>query len=199
MYPNYQQPPQPPVQGFPNVGYDNGGYYNNNNGYDGYNSAPPYHDHQLQRQNSNPNHQALTLNGYQQSYADKRKSIRHVELVNGNLVFDSPVPDKVLQSVKSQTKEFTHMTYTAVTCDPDDFSKTWGKEGWKKVVVVVVADGRNKVNQRVLKVLGAMGVYQEGIMQDSVAGQPVTGHLFEYTSNIMVDNEFNIAGQENPP
>ena len=75
-----------------------------------------------------------------------------------------------------------------------DRSKTWGKEGWQKVVVVVVADGRNKVNKRVLKVLGAMGVYQDGIMQDDVAGKPVTGHLFEYTSQLMVDSNFDIRG-----
>ena len=32
-------------------------------------------------------------------------------------------------------------------------SKTWGPEGWKKVVVCVVSDGRNKVNKRTLQVL----------------------------------------------
>ena len=32
-------------------------------------------------------------------------------------------------------------------------SKTWGPEGWKKVVVCVVSDGRSKVNKRTLQVL----------------------------------------------
>ena len=32
-------------------------------------------------------------------------------------------------------------------------SKTWGAEGWKKVVVCIVSDGRNKVNKRTLQVL----------------------------------------------
>lgn len=32
-------------------------------------------------------------------------------------------------------------------------SKTWGPDGWKKVVVCVVSDGRNKVNKRTLQVL----------------------------------------------
>ncbi|CAG8497215.1 6814_t:CDS:2 [Funneliformis mosseae] len=179
---------------------------------------------------------------------DKRKSVRHVELTRGNLVLDCPVPDKVIKNVRiTSGEEFTHMRYTAVTCDPDKFiqsnyllrpyiyqrqtelmivmtmyneddqlfiktmssaiknvahlctrdrSKTWGKEGWKKVVVVVVADGRNKVNKRVLKVLGAMGVYQDGIMQNNVAGKPVTGHLFEYTSQLMVDSNFDIRGAD---
>jgi chitin synthase len=29
----------------------------------------------------------------------------------------------------------------------------WGPEGWKKVVVCVVSDGRNKINKRTLQVL----------------------------------------------
>ena len=32
-------------------------------------------------------------------------------------------------------------------------SKTWGHNGWQKVVVCVVSDGRNKVNKRTLHVL----------------------------------------------
>jgi chitin synthase len=32
-------------------------------------------------------------------------------------------------------------------------SKTWGPEGWKKIVVCVVSDGRSKINKRTLQVL----------------------------------------------
>src|SRR5271155_4145134 len=32
-------------------------------------------------------------------------------------------------------------------------SKMWGPEGWKKVVVCIVSDGRSKVNKRTLQVL----------------------------------------------
>jgi hypothetical protein len=32
-------------------------------------------------------------------------------------------------------------------------SKTWGPDGWKKVVVCIVSDGRSKVNKRTLQVL----------------------------------------------
>jgi len=44
-----------------------------------------------------------------------------------------------------------------------DRSKTWGKDGWKKVVVCIVSDGRQKINSRTLSVIAAMGVYQDGI------------------------------------
>ncbi|CAG8576422.1 4994_t:CDS:2, partial [Racocetra persica] len=232
-------------------------YYNQRNNtsspgadyYNQRNNIPPVsvQNHSLQRQQNWPEHHAVNLTDRSfNDKANKRKSFRHIELTNGNLVLDCPVPDKVLRNVRfTKGDEFEHMRYTAVTCDPDDFvknkyllrpriygretelmivmtmyneddklfiktmssaikniaflckktrSKTWGEDGWKKVVVVVVSDGRNKVNQRVLKVLGAMGVYQDGIMQDNVDGKPVTGHLFEYSSQLMVDKEYGIRG-----
>jgi chitin synthase len=41
-------------------------------------------------------------------------------------------------------------------------SRVWGPNGWKKIVVCIVADGRKNVNPRVLDCLAALGVYQEG-------------------------------------
>ncbi|KAF5385268.1 hypothetical protein D9615_001155 [Tricholomella constricta] len=72
-------------------------------------------------------------------------------------------------------------------------SKTWGPEGWKKVVVCVVSDGRNKVNKRTLQVLSLMGCYQEGIAKDSVAGKDVTAHIFEYTSSVVVTDSGEVG------
>ncbi|KAI8914752.1 chitin synthase-domain-containing protein [Powellomyces hirtus] len=75
-------------------------------------------------------------------------------------------------------------------------SKTWGAEGWKKVVVCIVSDGRTKVNRRVLDVLGLMGVYQDGVMKDHVNEKPVTAHLFEYTTQVAVDSNLTMKGHE---
>jgi len=72
-------------------------------------------------------------------------------------------------------------------------SKTWGPEGWKKVVVCVVSDGRSKVNKRTLQVLSLMGCYQEGIAKDSVAGKDVTAHIFEYTSSVIVTDSGEVG------
>lgn len=145
------------------------------------------------------------------------KTIKKVELFHGNFVLDSPVPTKLLNmSAQKNEREFTHMRYSAATCDPNDFkdsgftlrqvhydpprrtelfivmtmynedeelfcrtmhgvmkniahlckrdrSKTWGKEGWKKVVVCIVSDGRQKINSRTLSVIATMGAYQDGI------------------------------------
>ncbi|KAG0203399.1 Chitin synthase, class 2 [Mortierella sp. GBA30] len=75
-------------------------------------------------------------------------------------------------------------------------SKTWGKEGWKKVVVCVVADGRKKCHPRVLKVLAAIGAYQEGIAKDTVAGKPVTAHIYEYTTQVMIDADLRVRAAD---
>ena len=44
-----------------------------------------------------------------------------------------------------------------------DRSKTWGKDGWKKVVVCIISDGRAKINARTLSVIATMGAYQDVI------------------------------------
>ncbi|KAF9234706.1 glycosyltransferase family 2 protein [Melanogaster broomeanus] len=164
------------------------------------------------------------------------KTIKKVELFHGNFVLDSAVPTKLLNMCALRNeREFTHMRYSAATCDPNDFmndgftlrqlhydpprrtelfivmtmynedeelfcrsmhgvikniahlctrgrSKTWGKDGWKKVVVCIVSDGRSKINSRTLSVIAAMGAYQEGVAKNIVNGKPVVAHIYEYTT-----------------
>ncbi|KAJ3348448.1 Chitin synthase, class 1 [Entophlyctis luteolus] len=152
---------------------------------------------------------------------------------------EASIPSKfVTPSIVDDSREFTHLRYTAATCDPDEFSakgfklkaqeldrkteifiaitmyneaenlftktwkavirnisyicskrnaKVWGPEGWKKIVVCVIADGRTKIHRRTLTVLGIMGVYQEGIIKTSVNGNPTTAHIFEYTTKVYVE------------
>ncbi|KAF8313001.1 glycosyltransferase family 2 protein [Clavulina sp. PMI_390] len=166
------------------------------------------------------------------------KTTKKIQLYNGNLVLDCPVPSKLLDMCAMRNeREFTHMRYTAATCDPNNFksegyalrqvlyepprktelfivmtmyneddelfartmsgvmknvahlctrdrSKTWGKEGWKRVVVCIVSDGRSKVNARTLSAVAAIGCYQDGVAKNVVGGKPVTAHLYEYTTQI---------------
>ncbi|EJF67235.1 chitin synthase [Dichomitus squalens LYAD-421 SS1] len=184
----------------------------------------------------------------------KRRSVRHVELQQGNLVLDMQVPSHIVPKGMEKAEEMTKLRYTAATCDPDDFmrnkytlrpylmgrrtelfivmtmynedevlfvrtmnayfaeckpsfsvlkniahlcsrtkSKTWGPDGWKKVVVCVVSDGRSKINKRTLQVLTLMGCYQEGIAKDSIGGKDVTAHIFEYTSNVIVTERGEVS------
>lgn len=58
-------------------------------------------------------------------------------------------------------------------------NSVWGPDGWKKVVVCIVADGRKVVNKRVLNVLASMGIYQAGIAKNIVDNKPVKAHIYE--------------------
>ncbi|KAF8461931.1 chitin synthase A [Kalaharituber pfeilii] len=49
-------------------------------------------------------------------------TVKKVELYKGNLVLDCPVPKKLLALCPlKEEREFTHMRYTAATCDPSEF------------------------------------------------------------------------------
>ncbi|KAJ3267246.1 Chitin synthase, class 2 [Chytriomyces hyalinus] len=63
----------------------------------------------------------------------------------------------------------------------------WGPDSWKEVVVVIVSDGRAKVNPKTLDVLSVMGCYMDGLPRASVNGKPVTGHFFEFSTQIRID------------
>ncbi|KAI0233008.1 hypothetical protein L0F63_004064, partial [Massospora cicadina] len=75
-------------------------------------------------------------------------------------------------------------------------SRVWGDRGWEKVVVCVVADGRTKIHPRTLKVLAAMGIYQDNISQTSVNGKPVTAHIYEYTTQVMMDSDLKVKASQ---
>jgi len=53
----------------------------------------------------------------------RRHKQRRVQLTNGNLVMDLPVPPKLILPLRKSDRETGFTRYTAVTCDPDDFEK----------------------------------------------------------------------------
>ncbi|KAL7415762.1 glycosyltransferase family 2 protein [Mrakia frigida] len=173
----------------------------------------------------------------------KRRDVRQIELKEGNLVLDVPVPAQIVPP-GNKSEEMNKMRYTAATCDPDDFqsskytlrpflygrktelfvvmtmynedeilflktmnsviknithlcdrskSTTWGHDGWKKVVVVVVSDGRKPCNPRTLKVLQLMGAYAEGVAKDHVGDKEVTAHIFEVTTQAVVSEAGDVS------
>ncbi|CAD6930773.1 unnamed protein product, partial [Tilletia controversa] len=75
-------------------------------------------------------------------------------------------------------------------------SRTWGPDGWKKVVVCIIADGRKKVHPRVLDCLAALGVYQEGVAKNMVNGKVVHAHCYEYTTQLSIDSSLQFKGAE---
>ncbi|PLW17349.1 hypothetical protein PCANC_14075 [Puccinia coronata f. sp. avenae] len=178
----------------------------------------------------------------------RNRTRKRVALTNGNLVIERPIPGRLLGFLPRRgEEEFEIMSYTAATCDPDDFeaekytlraakmnretelfvgvtmynedevlftrtmhgimkniahlctrnkSRTWGKDGWKKVVVCIVADGRKVIHPRVLDCLAALGVYQAGVGSNVVQDQPVTAHIYEFTTQLSVDSDLKFKGLE---
>ena len=54
----------------------------------------------------------------------KRRSVRQVELFQGNLVLDVNVPSHLVPKAAGASEEMSKMRYTAATCDPDDFMRS---------------------------------------------------------------------------
>lgn len=75
-------------------------------------------------------------------------------------------------------------------------SAMWGKDSWKKVQVIIMADGRNKVNESVLQILTATGCYQGNLTRPYVNNKKVTSHIFEYTTQISIDENLKFKGDE---
>jgi chitin synthase len=77
----------------------------------------PYHDEQ-------PAH-TPTPTPQPVSQIRRWKTVKEVQLFNGNLVLDCPIPPRLLNQVPHaeppERDEFTHMRYSAATCDPSKF------------------------------------------------------------------------------
>ncbi|PPQ72193.1 hypothetical protein CVT26_006924 [Gymnopilus dilepis] len=84
----------------------------------------------------------------------KRGVTRKVKLTNGNFIAEYPVPTPVFSAIESKytdtnTTEFSHMRYTAATCDPDEFTEA---NGWSL---------RTKMYNRDTEILIAVTSYNE--------------------------------------
>ena len=175
---------------------------------------------------------------------------KEVQLINGELILECKIPTILYSFLpRRDDVEFTHMRYTAVTCDPDDYvdrgyklrqnigftsretellicitmyneneidftrtmhgvmrniahfcsrakSRTWGKDGWQKIVVCIISDGRAKVHPRTLDAIAAMGCYQSGIAKNQVNQREVTAHVYEYTTQVSLDADLKFKGAE---
>ncbi|KAI8916672.1 class 2 chitin synthase [Powellomyces hirtus] len=77
----------------------------------------------------------------------------------------------------------------------------WDVDGWKKIVIVLVSDGRNKIHPNVLLALQTMGAYLPGIDQHSVNGVPTTAHIYESTPQLVLDDRLQVWSTHNgiPP
>lgn len=68
----------------------------------------------------------------------------------------------------------------------DKHNGMWGPNGWKKIVVCIINDGRAQLNIRTRAVLTALGVYQHGFAFAKVNDKPVQAHIYEYTTRVNI-------------
>ncbi|QRV92035.1 chitin synthase [Ceratobasidium sp. AG-Ba] len=74
-------------------------------------------EHEHENEQSNIHYGAIP-----QRQPRRYKTIKKIPLYHGNLVFDNAVPSKLLDMCALKNdREFTHMRYSAATCDPNDF------------------------------------------------------------------------------
>lgn len=213
--------------------------------YDPSGDHPPFVQYRGPRESIRSNTNTASMAGGAGG-AQPVKSKESIKLFHGNLVRDCPVPPKLLRLALGtelpHRDEFTHMRYTAATCDPADFfdqhftlrqplftrprstelfiivtmydendvlfARTMagvfeniqymcygkgkhggalGKDGWKRIVVCVVGDGRSKLNSRTAAVVTALGVYQRDMLYQKVDGKNTTAHIHEYTTKVGIE------------
>ncbi|CAG8758876.1 4959_t:CDS:2, partial [Gigaspora margarita] len=73
----------------------------------------------------------------------------------------------------------------AYLCSLKD-SEIWDENGWKKVVVFIISNGRNNINERALAYLAALGAYQSNIAKSRLDNKVVKAHIYEYTTQISI-------------
>lgn len=78
-------------------------------------------------------------------------------------------------------------------------SSVWGANGWKRVQILIISDGRSKINQGSLDYLAAIGLYQEDMAKSTVNGEPVKAHIFELTTQVSIDENLDYKSEGTVP
>lgn len=109
---------------------------------------------------------------------------KKVKLFRGNLVLDCPVPRQFLNSFNPEDvkeREFTHMRYSAATCDPDQF-----------VEQNFLLRQKCYRQPRSTELLIAITVYNE---DDILLGRTLAG-VFKNIKHLVMRNNTSVWGQE---
>ncbi|KAF9960387.1 Chitin synthase, class 1 [Modicella reniformis] len=149
----------------------------------------------------------------------RSKTKKNVQLKNGHLILDCPVPTHYLQHQREQDEEeWAYMRYSAVTCDPNDFKDenytlrqaTWNRETELFIVVTmynedvnlfaetmhgIIRNIRHLVSRTNSKTWGE-GTWKkavEDICKGEVNGKAVQTHIFKYTTQVTIDTTMKIV------
>lgn len=76
----------------------------------------------------------------------------------------------------------------------DTKSKFWNNDSpaWQNIVVCLVFDGIDPCDKGTLDLLATIGIYQDQIMKGKINGKKPTAHIFEYTTQISVNDKMQL-------
>jgi chitin synthase len=64
----------------------------------------------------------------------------------------------------------------------------FGKNGWKKLLICIVVDGRRNMSWTSRRLLSLLGLFHGEVMVESVQEKAVEAHMFEYTTQVDLDH-----------
>ena len=76
----------------------------------------------------------------------------------------------------------------------DKKSNFWNKNSpaWQNIVVCLIFDGIDPCDKGTLDLLATIGIYQDQIMKGKINGQKPTAHIFEYTTQVSVNDKMQL-------
>ncbi|ORZ26960.1 chitin synthase-domain-containing protein [Lobosporangium transversale] len=111
------------------------------------------------------------------------------------LTVNEETPQEFCLTLHSLIKNIRQMCLS-VSKSRSHKNPVWAEEdSWQKVVICIVADGRRNLNPLILKVLAAMGCWQEGVAKNQVNGKAVEAHIFEYSTQVSVNSKLRLKGR----
>ncbi|KAA8574427.1 hypothetical protein EYC84_005895 [Monilinia fructicola] len=125
------------------------------------------------------------------------------------------IQQKYRNDLEGGGEEFTHMRYTAATCDPDEFTLKNGynlrpamynhKQLTARTLHGVMQNIRDIVNLKKSDFWNVGGpawqkivvclVFDDGVMKKDVDGKETVAHIFEYTTQLSVTAVNNLSAQ----
>ncbi|CAG8715728.1 12556_t:CDS:2, partial [Racocetra fulgida] len=138
-----------------------------------------------------------------------------ITLQNGKFIRNCQIPSDLLRNCRDiEQDEFKFMRYTACTSNPDDFMDNgftlrqaeYHRETELFIVVTMydedvdelartfhgIAENIASLCARGSTYLTVLGVYQEGIAIKSIDDVKVKAHIFEYTTQISINQDLNM-------
>ncbi|KAH9012179.1 chitin synthase N-terminal-domain-containing protein [Lactarius pseudohatsudake] len=131
------------------------------------------------------------------------KTPKRLELFHDNFVLDSAVPTKLVNlCTYKDEREFTHRRYSAATGDPNDFKdngfalRQVHYDPSRRTELFTLMAMYNEDDTLFARTMHGVMKNIEGTATNVANGNPVSAHIYEYTTQIAVTESNQIEGAE---